>query len=426
MTAKMLAVIVAPPHLTASGGARAGRDLSEALAAAGWDMTVASMAAGMPAKPGRARELAVRTSLPALARLLPRRLRSLFYRSDIPAAVAAGGWNLVHLHNPMPALEMARIAGACRRAQIPYVVSTHGFNEVANGLRVYGFGALRQMAWRMLVQRPVGRTVRRAAAVLALSPADIDGVRAFGFAGPITIVPNGVMPQAASSTEDDRQICARFGVLPPGEAPGLTCMFLGNHTPNKGVPILLDAFAGLAQPYQLIIGGERRPEIDYDGACGRTGPGQSIIVTGRLSDAEVGALLRRTDLFVFPTLADTFPLVVLEAMAQGCAILASNVGGIAHQLQGGAGELLAPGDVGALRAAVARLATQPAAIAAMKAAATARAHAQFTWAAAAAAAAASYREVLDGQWPDDQLVDYARSRRGRVRPRGLVYAPIRR
>ena len=113
-------------------------------------------------------------------------------------------------------------------------------------------------------------------------------------------------------------------------------------------------------------------------------------------------------------------------MAQGCAILASDVGGIPHQLEGGAGELTPPGDVGALRAAVARLATQPASIAAMKAAATTRAHARFTWAAAAMAAAASYRDVLDGQWPDEQLVDYARSRRGRVGSGRRAYAPIRR
>ena len=61
-------------------------------------------------------------------------------------------------------------------------------------------------------------------------------------------------------------------------------------------------------------------------------PDQQIIVTGRLRDDEVGAALRRSDLFVFPTLADTFPLVVLEAMAHGVPVLASRVGGIPHQL----------------------------------------------------------------------------------------------
>ena len=79
------------------------------------------------------------------------------------------------------------------------------------------------------------------------------------------------------------------------------------------------------------------------------------MVTGRLSDAEVGALMRRADLFVFPTLADTLPLVVFEAMAQAVPVLASAVGGIPYQIDPGCGQLVPPNDAAALAAAIERL-----------------------------------------------------------------------
>ena len=391
---KVLAAIVVPPHLTASGGARAGRRLSEALTSS-CDVSIASMSGVDAGQPGAAKCRAVQVCVPAPLRVLPPKYRSLFYASDIAGLVGTERWDLVHLHNPMPALELARIARACTLTRTPYVISTHGFNEVVNGRRIYGFGRLKRLAWRTCVEDPVRRVVRGAAAVFALSPADIDIVRGFGFDGPITVVPNGVDGPEPAGDAADQRVWDRFGVQPPDRFSGITCMFLGNHTPNKGVPVLLEAFSKLGCPFQLIVGGERRAGVDYDASTRQLRPGQRIIVTGRLSDAEVGALLRRSELFVFPTLADTFPLVVLEAMAQGCAVLASDVGGIPYQVQGGCGLLVPPGDVAALRGAVASLSADPAAIAAMRTAAAARVGREFTWQAAAAQAHAGYLRVLE-------------------------------
>jgi hypothetical protein len=56
--------------------------------------------------------------------------------------------------------------------------------------------------------------------------------------------------------------------------------------------------------------------------------GQRIIVTGRLQDHQIPALMRHADLFLFPPLADTLPLVVFEALSYGLPVLASEVGGI--------------------------------------------------------------------------------------------------
>jgi glycosyltransferase involved in cell wall biosynthesis len=104
--------------------------------------------------------------------------------------------------------------------------------------------------------------------------------------------------------------------------------------------------------------------------------------------------MRRADLFVFPTQADTFPLVVLEAMAHGLPVLASRVGGIPHQLDEHTGVLVAPGDPVALQGAVEDLAQRPEHLKLMGANARARAASNYSWAAAATEAAKAYERIL--------------------------------
>lgn len=394
---KVLAAIIAPPHLSVSGAGRAAEQLSIALARYS-DITVASMMGTqiLEAEAPGIRRRPVEVGLPPFLpwKHVPNRYRTLFYASDIPAMVRSGGFDLVHLHNPMPALEMARIARACREAGVPYVVSTHGFNEIANGTRVYGFGGLRRLAWQALVTRPVHQAVRGAAAVLGLSPADREIIEAMGFSGNFAVVPNGVPVPGPFDASADSAICARLGV-PTRRRGELTCMFLANHTPNKGLPILLQAFDGLTCPYTLIVGGEKRAEIDYALASLTRRADQRIIVTGRVADREVEALFRRADLFVFPTLADTFPLVVLEAMSHGVPVLASRVGGIPHQLDQGSGQLVEAGDARQLREAVNALAARPDLLAQMGRHAKARVTRHFTWENAANRAFAEYEKALE-------------------------------
>lgn len=401
---RVLAAVIVPPHLSVSGGARAAEQLSAALAPH-CDVTVASMMNGNGTQSHGAgpllRRRQVHSALPPLLpwSWLPNRYATLFYRSDIPRLVAEGH-DLVHLHNPMPALEFARIAQACRARGTPYVISTHGFNEVANGTTIYGFDAARRHAWRQLVYEPVARAVRGAAAVFALSPADIDIVRGMGFGGNILIVHNGVdLPPASAppaapgvTVPHHAEMMARFGI--PTDARGIRCMFLANHTANKGLPDLLAAFGQLECPFTLVVGGERRDTVDYDRHLRPGRADQRIIVTGRLSDAEVAALFRQSDLFVFPTLADTFPLVVLEAMSHGVPVLASRVGGIPYQIDESCGVLVPPGDPRALAAAVERLAAEPGHLRQMGRHARARVAAEFTWDRAAARALEGYRAVL--------------------------------
>ncbi|MDB6070145.1 MAG: hypothetical protein JWL81_1316 [Verrucomicrobiales bacterium] len=74
------------------------------------------------------------------------------------------------------------------------------------------------------------------------------------------------------------------------------------------------------------------------------------------SKEQMAAWLRAVDVLVYPSLADTAPLAVMEALACGVPVVAFRVGGIPDQIREGiSGFLVEPGDVGALAAAAEEL-----------------------------------------------------------------------
>jgi alpha-maltose-1-phosphate synthase len=108
----------------------------------------------------------------------------------------------------------------------------------------------------------------------------------------------------------------------------------------------------------------------------------------------VKMLMDYADLFVFPTLSDTAPLVILEAMAHGLPVLATRVGGIPHQVPESCGRLVEPGNSAALRDGLKRLTQDMTQLAAMGRAAQAHVAQQCRWEESAQTALAAYRSLV--------------------------------
>jgi phosphatidylinositol alpha-mannosyltransferase len=143
----------------------------------------------------------------------------------------------------------------------------------------------------------------------------------------------------------------RFESAPPHRDPEgrPTVLFLGRHEPRKGLPVLLEAFDRLQRPAVLWVSGEgsgtevqRRRQLASD-------PVQWL---GVLSDGEVASRLAGATVLCAPSLqGESFGMVLLEGMAAGCAVVASDIGGY-RRAAGGHATLVPPGDAGALSRAL--------------------------------------------------------------------------
>lgn len=393
---KILAAIVIPPHLSASGAVNAAIAISQSLTKH-CEIDVALMAdrTGVDQQ-GAVRVLRCKASSPLdfTEGWLPNKYRTLFYHSDIPKLIS--DYDLVHIHNALPALEMRRIARACRRLRKPYVLSTHGFVEIFGMQRAYQLNPVQALAGRLFITRPLQFVIRHAAKVCCLAPQDQALLAEHGVGlEKMVVIPNGVhkfyfQPPPADALA---AVCEKLSLPKTKSADSRVCFFLANHTRNKGLDILLDAFLGSTSPYLLIVGGKKR-DYDYAGYMSRTKAGQRVVFTDALSDAEIRVLHHYADLFVFPSRADTLPLVVLEAMAAGRPVLSTRVGGIPFQIDDTCGRLVESENPVALREAFEELFSDRARLARLGKAALARVATRFDWDRSAEMTFQVYRQIL--------------------------------
>ncbi|HEX5130224.1 MAG TPA: glycosyltransferase family 4 protein, partial [Usitatibacter sp.] len=139
--------------------------------------------------------------------------------------------------------------------------------------------------------------------------------------------------------------------------------FLGRLTHLKGAYDLIDAVALLR---------ERAPQVrlelagDGDGAelaryAHALGMGDRVLVRGWCGPEECTRMLARSGLFVLPSHVEALPMSLLEAMAAGCAVIATRVGGVPDAVHDGVnGLLVSPRRPIQLAEAIARLLADPA------------------------------------------------------------------
>jgi glycosyltransferase involved in cell wall biosynthesis len=140
---------------------------------------------------------------------------------------------------------------------------------------------------------------------------------------------------------------------------------VGSLLPVKNVPTLLRAFASLGsriprQPLELVIVGDGAQQASLADQAVQLGVAGSVRFVGARSHGEIALWLGASDLLCLPSLAEGVPNVVLEALASGRPVVASNVGGIPEVHPGNvAGALVPPTDEKALADALQRTLLSP-------------------------------------------------------------------
>ncbi len=230
--------------------------------------------------------------------------------------------DVLHLHEPLsPGVNHAALVGT----QIPAVGTFHAAWPGRNG-------------WYEAFRLPLRKMVERLAICTAVSDEAQRNVEHFG--AECEILPNGV-DVPAYATPDPW----------PSGRPAI--FFVGRHEGRKGLGVLLEAFATLERDAVLWIAGDG-PETDAHRA---RAPRANVEWLGPITEEEKAARLRGATIACFPSIeGESFGVVLLEAMAAGSAIVASDLTGYRHVARDGEEALLVPpDDAAALRAGLQRV-----------------------------------------------------------------------
>ncbi len=203
----------------------------------------------------------------------------------------------------------------------------------------------------MSVQNALG-LYERVSAFIAPSRYMAKQMERFGPArGRIHYIPSFVDPELLDASAGGDSSGAKVPA-PVGERPYI--LFYGRVAPDKGVEVVLRAYAGLERPVSLFIAGEVDPRWrEHLSGIMRSLDLSDVHFPGFVQGEPLAALIRDALLVVVPSVChDNAPMTVYESMAYGKAIVGSDIGGISDQLADGAGVLVPPGDPEALRGAL--------------------------------------------------------------------------
>lgn len=128
-------------------------------------------------------------------------------------------------------------------------------------------------------------------------------------------------------------------------------LFLGRHEPRKGLQVLLEAIGLITADLRVWIAGSGPQTADLRS---RYGSDPRLEWLGSIDETEKMARMCGADIFCAPSLfGESFGLVLLEAMAAGTPVVASNISGYAYAARDGKDALLVPpGDHQALASGI--------------------------------------------------------------------------
>ncbi|MBU1149316.1 glycosyltransferase family 4 protein [Patescibacteria group bacterium] len=213
-------------------------------------------------------------------------------------------FDLVHIHSPLapvlPFVALKMIKG------IPKVGTFH----------TYG----RQSMLYQLFREPIKFFDRELNGRIAVSKAAKEFISQY-FPGDYKIIPNGVdVNRFHPEVESANQLAdGCFNIL-----------FVGRMDPRKGLNYLISAFPLIKKQIKnarLIVAGGGRLNRVYKSQAELPGP-QDIVFTGRVSYDDLPKYYKTADVFCSPaTGGESFGIVLLEAMASGTPVVASNIEG---------------------------------------------------------------------------------------------------
>lgn len=247
---------------------------------------------------------------------------------------------VVHLNLPWPVFGLPYLL-TCALLRRPTVVVFHavpGDLAVDRARRAYRWAQRRNQVWVVVADHQR----RKLAEGLGVT------------AGRIRRIYNGV-PLVEVPSASRRAGLRRHAGLDPGDFVVVT---VGRLTENKAHSDLIEAVASLREEFprlRTLIVGEGRTRLVLEALVRERDLGGVVSLTGERHD--VLDILAIADVFVFPSRVEGFGLALLEAMAAGCPVVATDIDGVRELVEDGvSGLLVPPGQPRRLAAAIGELA----------------------------------------------------------------------
>ncbi len=247
---------------------------------------------------------------------------SAFLAHRISRILKEGNYQVVHIHEPaapfVGILSLAKAKGI--------VVGTFHRSGVSGAYRTYGKlvrGLTSRLAYRYAVSEAAAITAQRAVG------------------GSYEVVGNGVD-------------IARFREAAPWPKERFVVFFIGRHEHRKGLSVLIEAAKRVDEDFEIWIAGDGGETLALRQD---TQDDNRFIWLGRISDQEATARMLAADVVCAPSLyGESFGLVLLEAMAAGAAVIATDISGYRDVARADREAILVwPGDQPALASALRRL-----------------------------------------------------------------------
>ena len=196
----------------------------------------------------------------------------------------------------------------------------------------------------------------------------------------VKVIHNGVDTEVFAPRGRDAELRGSLGAGPDD----LLLVSVSRLIGWKGTRVVVEALTGLPERVRYAVIGEGPEENNLRAQAERVGVAHRVCFLGRVAHEDLPRVLSQCDLYVQPSIGEeAFGISVVEAMACGLPVLASDNGGLPEiVVEGETGHLLTPGSVPEWRAAIQASTEEP--LRALGDKARARARAEFTWAANAA------------------------------------------
>jgi glycosyltransferase involved in cell wall biosynthesis len=238
------------------------------------------------------------------------------------ALIRAQRPDVVHAHFVFPSGLVAWLLA--RRYGLPYVLTAHGSD-------VPGYNPDRFQRSHVLL-RPLWRRIVRGAAVVVAPSRYLATLIRARIEIDVRVIPNGHRTLA----DPDKTRCKRV-------------LAVARLFPRKGIQHLIEAVRDLDSDWEFVIAGDGPYRSQLEALAAAARPRFHFV--GFLDRETLKALYEQANILVFPSIRENCPMVLLEGMDAGCAVITSDAEGCA-EVVANAGIVVAAGDAGAIRHAL--------------------------------------------------------------------------